>query len=226
MTQHTDQHNTNGSFHKETFDKISDEKKLRIFNTAVTEFARKGYNAANINTIARKSGISIGSMYSYFSSKEDLFLAITEQGFGIFNQVIEDVNPEEGTFFEIIERLFRLTIVYAEKHVDLCKLYLTITTEELADQSDRLSERMEISFQEFYHQIMTAAQAKGEIRADADLDSAAFLIDNLVVMLQHSFSLSYYRKRLEKYLGAEKSLDNEALVQTMINFVRTGLSCS
>ncbi|HOM88904.1 MAG TPA: TetR/AcrR family transcriptional regulator, partial [Spirochaetota bacterium] len=52
--------------HKETFERISPEKRDRIITIATKEFAKNGFKGANINIIAKKAGISIGSMYNYF----------------------------------------------------------------------------------------------------------------------------------------------------------------
>ncbi|MGL6107794.1 TetR/AcrR family transcriptional regulator, partial [Romboutsia sp.] len=61
-------------FCKPTFNNIPNEKRNRILEEAEKEFAQKGFIGANINKISKNAGISIGSMYSYFESKEDLYL--------------------------------------------------------------------------------------------------------------------------------------------------------
>ena len=49
-------------------------------SAALRHFAEKGFNGTSINALAREAGISIGSLYSYFPSKEDLFLSLVAQG--------------------------------------------------------------------------------------------------------------------------------------------------
>ncbi|HPG87271.1 MAG TPA: helix-turn-helix domain-containing protein, partial [Spirochaetales bacterium] len=61
-----------GKFHRKTFDRIDPERRAMILRVAMAEFASKGYSATGINELSRKAGISIGSLYSYFASKEDL----------------------------------------------------------------------------------------------------------------------------------------------------------
>ena len=60
--------------YKDAFDRASDERKEQILEIGIEEFASKGYEKANINVIAKKAGISIGLMYKYFATKEDLFV--------------------------------------------------------------------------------------------------------------------------------------------------------
>lgn len=49
-----------------------DEVRNRIIEEALKEFNEKGYKAASIRSIAKKSNTSVGNIYKYFKSKEDL----------------------------------------------------------------------------------------------------------------------------------------------------------
>ncbi len=202
------------TFHKENFLKIDEEKRDRIFQTAISEFASQGYNATNINIIAKKAGISIGSLYSYFGSKEDLFLAMAEKGVQILNRAVEEMLSVDGTLEETIARLLWLTVRYTKEHPDLTKIYLNLSTEELTPLSERLAQKMEISFKNYYHTMLEKARDRGEIPEDSDIDLCAFFIDNQVMMLQYSLSTNYYARRLEEYLG-ERELED--LIRGMLS---------
>ncbi|MDQ0242818.1 AcrR family transcriptional regulator [Bacillus fengqiuensis] len=52
------------------------DKQTRIIETAMKLFSQKGYHSTSIQEIAENSGIAKGSIYNYFSSKEDLFMSI------------------------------------------------------------------------------------------------------------------------------------------------------
>ena len=61
--------------------KIVDEQmreatRRHIMRVAAGEFARLGFDQANINVIAEQSGIGKGTIYLYFESKRDLFLSM------------------------------------------------------------------------------------------------------------------------------------------------------
>ena len=61
-------------FYKATFARLSDEKKEKIRGAAVEIFAENGYANAKMKTIAAAAGISVGSLYQYFDTKEEIFL--------------------------------------------------------------------------------------------------------------------------------------------------------
>ncbi|RDC49957.1 TetR/AcrR family transcriptional regulator, partial [Acinetobacter sp. RIT592] len=48
---------------KKTFENLSEEKRLRIINSAIEEFANKGYRRATVDNIVLKAGISKGSVF-------------------------------------------------------------------------------------------------------------------------------------------------------------------
>jgi AcrR family transcriptional regulator len=62
-----------------TEDKRHESKNLLV-NTALRLFAEKGYDATSIRNIATEAGVSLGLLYNYFASKEDLLLEIFRRG--------------------------------------------------------------------------------------------------------------------------------------------------
>ena len=49
--------------------------RARIVDAALRVFAKKGYHDATMQDVVRRSGLSVGAIYTYFRSKDDLFLA-------------------------------------------------------------------------------------------------------------------------------------------------------
>lgn len=211
-------------FYKSTFEKISEDKRKKIFKVAISEFASKGYSATSINIIAEKAGISIGSMYSYFASKEDLFLAIVDQGFGLLETALKEVKAEEGEVFEIIERLFRITREYTINYPEMNQIYLDFSTQGLSSLSGKLSKQMESITAELYVDILKKAKERGTINPDIDERLASFYLDNLLVMFQFSLTSDYYKERMRIFIGDAGVEDEEKTIKGMMEFVRKALS--
>jgi AcrR family transcriptional regulator len=53
----------------------------KLLAAAAQEFGRVGLERANINAISLAAGFAKGTIYNYFTSKEELFLAVVEEGF-------------------------------------------------------------------------------------------------------------------------------------------------
>jgi AcrR family transcriptional regulator len=62
---------------------LRDEQKAltrrRLLDAAEVVFAQRGFHGASVDEIAREAGATTGALYSNFSGKEDLFLAMFER---------------------------------------------------------------------------------------------------------------------------------------------------
>jgi AcrR family transcriptional regulator len=215
----------NGRFYKEMFDKISPEKKQRILNAAIAEFAEKGFNAANINHIAKNAGISIGSMYNYFSSKEDLYLTLIDYGYQLLESVISRIDLSEGSIFDKLEKLLRAAQEYSRMYPEITHIYIDISTEGLSHLSERLSRKMETISAIYYRSLIDAAKQDGLVLSDVDSKIAAFCIDNIIMMVQFSYASKYYAERLKIFTGITSLDENqEDLIAGIMQFLRRALS--
>ncbi|GHU80252.1 TetR family transcriptional regulator [Clostridia bacterium] len=61
---------------KQTFFNLAEDKRARILEIAIEEFADKGYKMASISNIVARAGIAKGSFYQYFENKDDLYCHI------------------------------------------------------------------------------------------------------------------------------------------------------
>ncbi|MBI9088956.1 MAG: TetR/AcrR family transcriptional regulator [Desulfobacterium sp.] len=209
---------------KPAFDKIPKEKQERILGAAAKEFAAMGFTAANINVIAKKAGISIGSMYNYFSAKEDLFLTVNDQGYEVIAEVVNTVAAQEGDIFHKIETLIRAVQKYARLHTELNQIYLDITSQGLSHLSSKLSNQLETITAGLYHRLIKEAQDQGIVSSSIDPCVGAFCIDNLIVMLQYAYASDYFAQRLKIFVG-EDALDNdEKMVRGIMLFIRKALA--
>ena len=60
------------------FENLSEDKKQRILEACILEFAEKGYEKASTNTIIKDAEISKGILFHYFGNKRSLFLYVVE----------------------------------------------------------------------------------------------------------------------------------------------------
>jgi len=211
------------TYHKDVFTRISEEKQRRILDAGISEFAAKGFPGANINVIARKAGISIGSMYKYFGSKEDLFLTIIEQAHGLLAGALEEIDRSSGDIFEKIEKMVRAAQNYARQYPELHQIYLDMTSEGLSHLSRKLSGKMETVSMAFYERMIREAMAQGIIDNRQKPRWIALFIDNLILMLQYSYTSDYFKERMKIFLGPVALDDDEKMVDRLMQFIRGAL---
>ncbi|HBT65740.1 MAG TPA: hypothetical protein DEB10_13870 [Ruminococcaceae bacterium] len=63
---------------KDLFNELDEEKKGRIISAGIAEFAQYSYNESSTNRIVKNAGISKGSLFKYFQSKEELYFYILD----------------------------------------------------------------------------------------------------------------------------------------------------
>jgi len=209
-----------GKRYKEAFTKISEEKQARILDAATAEFADKGFPGANINTIANRAGISIGAMYNYFGSKDDLFLTIIDRAHALLESVISEVEQAEDDIFASIEKLLRAAQSYSKQYPELTQIYLDMTSEGLSHLSRQLSGQMETISSRFYRALIEKAAAAGQLDPALDVRVASFCLDNMIMMLQYSYASDYFKERMKIFIGPEAAQDDERLIREMMRFIR------
>ncbi|NOR51636.1 MAG: TetR family transcriptional regulator, partial [Gammaproteobacteria bacterium] len=86
-----------------------------IIKAAFDLFTEKGFSATKMDEIARKAGISKGSLYNYFTSKEAIFEAVvTDDIIPIVDQVEETIASNKEASSETIRNLIHGMIAHTQ----------------------------------------------------------------------------------------------------------------
>ncbi|MCL6459296.1 MAG: TetR/AcrR family transcriptional regulator, partial [Gorillibacterium sp.] len=73
-----------------------EDKKTDIFNCAKELFSAKGFKDTNVADITKRAGVSVGTFYNYYSSKDKLFMEIyLEENAKLKKSIMETVNPDD-----------------------------------------------------------------------------------------------------------------------------------
>jgi TetR/AcrR family transcriptional repressor of nem operon len=89
------------------------QTRQRLLQTAFQLFHEQGYHATGVATILREAGVNAGSMYYYFSSKDDLLLKVLEFALDYLEPMV--MGPAEAAAVDPIERVFVLLNQYRER---------------------------------------------------------------------------------------------------------------
>lgn len=211
--------------YKEAFERIPDERKERILEVGIEEFASKGFENANINVIAKNAGISIGLMYKYFATKEDLFLTCISRGMRILEIALEEIMNCHEKILVKAEKLIRATCELSKKNKNYIKLYNEITAEKDGERAVALAREIESKTSTVYITAIAQAFANGDVRQDLDPRLFAFFLDNLLTTLQFSFTCEYYRERLKIYTGVDTdTLNEDEIVKQLLKFIESAFT--
>ncbi len=107
--------------------KISkEEKKQEIVKVACRLFAEKGYYNTTIPDIAEAMGMSVGNLYNYFSSKEELAKYIMQYSSHLLGQEIRKINEENISTKEKIYKIVRRFFEIAQEQPELIEYFLRV----------------------------------------------------------------------------------------------------
>ena len=113
--------------HKETErDKVRSDTRRMLLDAATAEFAREGYNGANINRISSAAGFAKGTIYNYFPSKRALMLALIDLIAASHHQyMLEQVQQEEDPVRRL-QRFFEAGLEWIVQNLSQGRVMLTM----------------------------------------------------------------------------------------------------
>ena len=212
-----------GIFHKQTFDHTSEDRRNRLLETAVEEFSEKGFQGTNVNVIAQKAGISVGALYRYFASKEDLYLSVVSRQRRLLEMILSEID-EEADIYSQIKTMFRMAKVYGKKYAQYSRINLELATQPMKQLAERLSDQMESPMADYLIELIRRNKEAGHIDPAVDERVSAFCIDNLLIMYQLASSSHYFEKRLALYIG--KTDDSDDTIDKMMQVIRRQFAAS
>jgi AcrR family transcriptional regulator len=66
-------------------------RRRRIQRAARVVFSERGYTKTSIEQVAKQAGLSVGAIYLYFRSKEDLYLSLLEETLEVFQTELNHI---------------------------------------------------------------------------------------------------------------------------------------
>lgn len=91
---------------KPRFQRRKEARPSEILEAAAEVFLERGFAAAKLEDIARRAGLSKGSLYVYFETKEDLFQAVAKDLLSTNIDAVEGtLAAYEGPFAELLPAL-------------------------------------------------------------------------------------------------------------------------
>ena len=210
--------------HKAAFDKLPPEKRDRILRVAVKEFANNGFENTSIQQIAKKSEISVGSVYKYFENKETLFSMVVRGGLSSLEELLVGLADSSEDILVKAETIIRALLEFSRENPALVKLYCRLTTTDNSEFLTGISQHIEAMSASIYTVAISKAQETGDVRNDVNPAFFAFLLDNIFMMLQFATSCDYYKERFFIYTGKQAQDSDELIVEQTLKFLKAAFN--
>jgi AcrR family transcriptional regulator len=103
---------------------VRDAERTReqILGAAAREFADSGLGGARVDQIAAQAGVNVRMLYYYFSSKDDLFLAVLERAYQVIGEAEKGLEIDQAEPMDGVRRLVEFTWRFQLSHPEFIRL--------------------------------------------------------------------------------------------------------
>ena len=177
--------------------------KRKIFETSMKLFAEKGYDATSIEEITALVGVAKGTLYYHFTSKEEIFNFLIEEGVKLLKNSIEIKTENLENSIDKIKAIVLIQIKVLVKYED----FMTIVLREIWGSGDIsvICKKEVFEYIKIIEKIVDEGIKKGELqKGDANVIASGifgFTCSSLIYKMRNDNEINV----MELYSEIEKS---------------------
>lgn len=99
--------------------------KRKIFEASMKLFAEKGYDATSVEEITSVVGVAKGTLYYHFSSKEEIFKFLIEEGIKLLQNSIMIKTSQKDNSIDKLKSILLIQLKVLYKYQDFIKIILS-----------------------------------------------------------------------------------------------------
>jgi len=145
-----------------------EETRKTLVEAAVRLFGEKGFEGTSMDELAREAGVGKGTIYGYFSTKYEIFLAFCEEEIDFAFCRLEEEVDSDAPLVDQLVALFMSQFDFVTRNPEFGRTLLR----EMVFPTERTSEKsrhIDTLYLARIGAVLSRAQGKGELSADADL---------------------------------------------------------
>ncbi|PKL39033.1 MAG: TetR/AcrR family transcriptional regulator [Spirochaetae bacterium HGW-Spirochaetae-1] len=181
-----------------------------IVNSTLKLSNEKGFNAMSLRDLSADSGLSMGALYSYFASKDELLLLIQKHGQLTMKRILRDELEKCGTVREKLHAMVK-THLYLSEAMQYWFYFLFMETKNFSKESRTFSIDSE---------LLTEGMIIDILKEGIDQDIFTDIDTRLTASVIKAMMQDWYLKRW-KYKRRNISVDEYA--DYLISFIETYL---
>ena len=205
----------------ELFESLPEEKKKRIIDACIEEFADKGYEKASTNAIVKRAGVSKGILFHYFGSKKNVFLYVVDYTMDYSLKKYYALSAERPS--DIFERmvwasLFKIKMLHEDPLIFklFFNAFINIPDELKKELGDRHAKLNKEHMPSFFEGIDTS-----KFRSDIDPNKAIEIVMLFLDGLSQKYINKFKGHTADEILGSMSELMDE--FNEYFNILRGGI---
>lgn len=164
---------------------IPSKIKDRLYPAVLELFSQNDFHRVNLREISARTGVSSGTIYKYFSSKEDLLFVILDENITMIGHLVKEHVAGLDSTREIFRKIFWVTMDFYDRNPGVAiTAFITVPMRTWMQEESyrRDSER----------QIMEDVMAAARKRGDFDTSISNRHISDLYYMFCYRHIHSWY----------------------------------
>jgi AcrR family transcriptional regulator len=205
-----------------TFRRLDPQRQGAIVEAILDEAAERGPASLNIKLVAQRAGVSVGSLYQYFGNRDtmldfavEMCVRATKDGFDEYSPYLASLPVREALSVYLTSG-----IEWSRTLVGFLQLFARAAYQGDPQLAGKLVRPIADTLRQIIHEMLVQAVARGEIRADVDLEATTRLVHALMIAVGDSQLLPY----LNNYFQInDPSLPPERTLQALLDLILKGI---
>ena len=132
-----------------------------ILKAVIKLSSSKGYHATSLRDLSSETGLSMGGLYSYFNSKDELLYMIYEQG---FRMIIDIINRQIVTLNKPHKKLLNIICshLYLSEFLQKFFYFFFMETKNLAIRDQKKAVQMELKTENIIVEVLKEGNNCGD----------------------------------------------------------------
>lgn len=205
-----------------TFRRLDPERQQAIINAILEEATEKGPASLNIKEIARRAGVSVGSLYQYFPNRDGLLDFAIELCVRFTIGMFQEFRPMLAVmpFKEALNAYLMGGLEWGQMEMGLVRFFGRAAYQGDPDLAERVVRPIATVMRETLQEILAQAKARGEIRSNVDIDAATRIVNATIIAIGDSQLLPY----LNNYFQiSDDNVPPERTMGALVEFILRGI---
>lgn len=162
---------------KPTFFNLPEEKRQKLIDCALDEFAARDYDSASISQIVARTGIAKGSLYQYFADKRELYIYLLELAAAKKGELLAIAQPPraDAPVFETLRWLLDAMLSFELQYPKLAQVGFRAAYGKSPLPEEVLQQGRQATTA-YFRALIERGQRGGELRREIDPSTAAWML--------------------------------------------------
>jgi AcrR family transcriptional regulator len=206
-----------------TFRRLDPEKQHAVLTAIIEEAVQKGPTSINIKQVAKRAGVSVGSLYTYFRNRKGL-LAFTIE---LCSRWMNDSMKEYQPYLMAMPLREGLTgyiaggVEWGQLQSGLTQFFLKAAFHGDPELGEKFVRPMGVTLLGIVRGMLQEAINRGEVRGDIDLEGTTRMVHALTIALGDSQMMPYLNNYLQL---SDEEVPIERVIVAMLDTLMEGIA--